>query len=98
MTTPQVHDDPDRSRYELRVDDETVGFLAYRREGPRVVFTHAEVDPARRGSGLGAALARGALDDTVARGLRIVPRCPFVADYVERHPDYRDHVDPASPA
>jgi predicted GNAT family acetyltransferase len=47
--------------------------------------------------GLGSALVAGALDDARARGLRVVPICPFVDAYIRRHPDYADLVvtDPA---
>ena len=34
----------------------------------------------------------GALDDIRARGLRLVPFCPFVRSYIRRHPDYADLV------
>jgi hypothetical protein len=34
----------------------------------------------------------GALDDLRARGLALVPLCPFVAGYIERHPGYADLV------
>jgi predicted GNAT family acetyltransferase len=43
---------------------------------------------------------QGALDDIRARGLRVVPFCPFVAGYIRRHSEYADLVttDPATPA
>lgn len=88
--TVTVTDNPRASRYEARVDGEVAGFAAYRRSGSDViVFTHTEVDPAFGGTGIGSALARGALDDVAARGERdVVPRCPFIASWIERHPDY----------
>jgi predicted GNAT family acetyltransferase len=91
--TPQVADVPDRSRYELTVDGELAGIAEYvMREGVRV-FTHTEVFDAGRGEGLGSALAQGALDDVRARGMKLVPRCPFIAAYIERHDEYADLVD-----
>jgi hypothetical protein len=49
--------------------------------------------------GVGSRLVRGALDDIRSRGLRVAPVCPFVADYLRRHPEQRDLVvrDPATP-
>ena len=88
-----VTDHPETHRYEIAVGGERVGLLAYRLDGAVIVFLHAEIDPAREGQGLGSRLARGALDDARARGLAVVPRCPFVADFIERHADeYRDLV------
>jgi uncharacterized protein len=89
---------PDERRYELLVGGEHAGELVYRDRGGGVLaFLHTEVDPAQRRSGLGSQLVRAALDDARERGLRVVPICPFVDDYVRRHPAYADLVvdDPA---
>ena len=89
----EVLDVPARSRYEITVDGELAGFSEYRPiEGARV-FTHTEVFDAYEGKGVGSALARGALDDVRARGHRLVALCPFVAAFLERHPEYADLVD-----
>jgi predicted GNAT family acetyltransferase len=38
-------------------------------------------------------LAKTALDDVIAKGKQITPLCPFIVDYLHRHPEYVDHVD-----
>jgi predicted GNAT family acetyltransferase len=53
---------------------------------------HTEIEPAFDGRGLGGQLARAALDDVRRRGVRAVARCPFIAGYIERHPEYQDLV------
>ena len=80
-------------RYELVVDGHLAGFARYVRRGGRMIFVHTEVDPAYGGRGLGTVLARGALDAARAEGVPIVPLCPFIAAFVERHPEYQDIVD-----
>jgi predicted GNAT family acetyltransferase len=91
----QVRDNPDKSRYELFADGDLAGFARYRLDDGRMTLFHTEVDPAREGSGLGGALARGALDDARGRELVLVPTCPFIAGYIRRHPDeYLDIVVP----
>jgi len=80
-------------RYEAHVDGQLAGFTTYLNHDNRVVFTHAEIYPRWAGQGVGNALARGALDDVVARGKLITPVCPFIVHYVRRHPAYLDHVD-----
>jgi len=81
------------SRYELTVGDELAGYAEYRTMPGRIVFTHTIVRPEFEGQGLGSRLARFVLDDAVARGDRIVPRCPFIAAYLRAHGGYEASVD-----
>ncbi|MDR6905454.1 putative GNAT family acetyltransferase [Agromyces sp. 3263] len=80
-------------RYELTLDGERVGFAQYHATPGRIVFTHTVVEPEHEGQGLGSRLAKFVLDDAVARGDRIVPRCPFIAAYLREHPGYEASVD-----
>ena len=87
--TVTVTDEGDR--FDARIDDGTVaGFAAYVREPGTVIFTHTEVDPSFEGQGIGSALAAGALDLVRASGERVVPLCPFIRAYIQRHPEYED--------
>lgn len=87
-----VVDNPAEDRYEIRVDGELAGVAEYRDRGGRRIFVHTVIDDAFAGRGLGNRLAAGALDDAIGRGLPIVPRCPFIRAYLERHPDYRARI------
>jgi uncharacterized protein len=82
-----VVDVPASHRFEAVVGDQ-VGFLDYQRRGDELVLVHTEVPKPLRGRGLGEALARYALEFARTHGLTVVPRCPFVADYVRDHPEY----------
>jgi uncharacterized protein len=89
VSMPEVRDNPARRRFEMASGD-AVAFVEYRREGDRIVLTHTEVPEALAGQGVGSKLVRGVLDRLRAEGAKVVPRCGFVAAYVERHPEYRD--------
>ncbi len=89
---PRVAHDRRHQRYEVFIREARVGVAAYRDEPGRRVFTHTEVDPAYEGRGLGGRLAARALDEARSEGLQVVPRCPFIAAYIERHPKYRQLV------
>ena len=91
--TPAVTHDPDRHRYVISVDGVPFGTSVYSRTGDLVIFVHTEIEPQGEGRGLGSMLVREALDDVAAHGGRIVPLCPFVAEWIEQHPDYRELVD-----
>ena len=95
MADVVVTQNPEQSRYEAHVDGELAGFAAYRISRGHQVFTHTEVDDAFEGRGVGGALARGALDDVRSRGEHdVVALCPFIAAWIERHPDYQDLLAP----
>jgi predicted GNAT family acetyltransferase len=48
------------------------------------------VDDAFEGHGVGSTLVREALDAVRGEGLRVVPQCPFVKEFIGRHPEYAD--------
>ena len=86
MSVEIVHN-PELSRYEARLDGKLVGMVEYRLDGSRVTLTHTEVNPEYEGRGIGSQLAEAALTDAAARGLEVIPRCPFIAAYIRRNPD-----------
>lgn len=90
MTTAVI-DRPERRRYELDVDG-VVAFIEYEAGDGRVTATHTVVPESLGGRGVGSTLVRGMLDDLRARGLAVVPQCPFVAAWIGKHPGYADLV------
>ena len=87
-----VRDNPQAGRYELLVDGRLAGLATYVLSDGVMTIPHAEVQPRFEGRGLGSRLARFALDDARRRGLLVVPRCPFIAAYVARHPELADLI------
>src|SRR5207248_4002275 len=88
----QVVDVAEASRYELRLGGRLIGLAAYRRRNGRIAFTHTEVDESCEGRGFGSRLAAAALEDARRAGLAVVPLCPFIAGYIERHPEFAQLV------
>ena len=89
----EVIDNPAAGRFEIRAGHE-VAFLMYARGDGAIAYTHTEVPPVLEGHGIAAKLTVYALDYARANGLEVVPLCPYVAEYIERHPAYRDLVAP----
>jgi predicted GNAT family acetyltransferase len=83
----EIVDVPEASRYELRLGGRLIGLAAYRRRDGRIAFTHTEVDESCEGRGFGTRLAAAAVEDAARQGLEVVPLCPFIAHYIERHPN-----------
>jgi hypothetical protein len=92
MVGDSVVDNRLGSRFELQVDGEVAGYLDYQRDGNAVSFLEVTTDPRRAGQGLGLVLVRQALNAVSAEGLSVLPVCPFVRDFILRHPVYLDVV------
>jgi predicted GNAT family acetyltransferase len=87
-----IADDPGAHRYEARVGDELAGFVQYRRRPGLIAFIHTEVDARYEGRGLASALIAGALDAARETGTAVLPFCPFVNGFVQRHREYVELV------
>lgn len=100
MQSREVKNEHNLSRYSLWIDEELVGVADYVVQDGSIVFTHTEINPNKRHGGLGGVLIQAALDDVATTtSLRVIPACPFVADWIDAHPEYsrlteRDGVGP----
>lgn len=90
MATEVAHE-PENNRYVLVRDGEAIGLAEYHTQGGGLVFTHTEVDAEHRERGMAGQLVREALDDVRFRtDDRVVAQCPYVASWIDEHPDYQD--------
>jgi len=87
-----VHHNETEHRFELPIDGQTA-VAQYTIDGKVITLTHTEVPAAHRGQGVADELAEAALEYARASGLRVVPRCPFMARWLRRHPEYRSLTD-----
>lgn len=93
MQSRELKHEQDLSRYSLWIDGALVGLADYRLQGNSIVFTHTEIDPNKRHGGLGGVLIQGALDDVAqSTTLTVIPACPFVAEWIDTHPEYAELV------
>ena len=83
-----VRDNPQRQRYELAVEGE-IAIATYRRDGDLTTFVHTEVPQRMEGRGIGSTLVAGALDLVREAGGRAAAECPFVSEFVAKHPEYQ---------
>ena len=88
--TDALVDNTAEHQYELHVDGALAALVVYEVQGSTITLIHTEVKPEFEGQGVGGRIAKAVLDDARARGWRVVPRCPFIAAYIERHPGYTD--------
>jgi predicted GNAT family acetyltransferase len=93
--TPEIRDNAERKRFEIDLGDGSLAFAEYNLIPGEIVFTHTEVPDSHAGQGLGSALIRAGLAAARARGLKVIPICPFFAAYMQRHAEVQDLLDAA---
>lgn len=80
-------DNEEKKQYEFHIDGD-LARIEYMKAQGKIFLTHTEVPAKFEGKGIGSALIKQALDDILQKGLTLVPLCPFVAAYINRHPEY----------
>ena len=78
----------DHSRFELE-EDGLLAFAEYRIRDGQYVIPHVEADPALRGTGAAGRLMQQIVDHARAGQLVIVPRCSYVARWLQEHPEFQ---------
>ena len=83
----RVVDNAAQSRFELDLG-EAVAVAYYKVDGDRIALLHTEVPQELSGRGIGSRLAEGVFEALRERRLAVVAKCPFMASYAARHPEY----------
>ena len=90
--TPTVEHEPDRHRFVARFPQGDAE-LTYQTVATRTLdLTHTFVPAKLRGHGIAEALVRAALAYARQQSFRVIPTCPYVSRWLERHPEQRDLV------
>jgi len=88
--TLTIRHESDARRFAADVGGKTA-YITYRELDPSLLdLDHTYVPREARGGGIASQLTVHALEYARERGYRVVPSCPFVAAYIERHPEYRE--------
>jgi predicted GNAT family acetyltransferase len=88
----EVTDNPTEGRFELALDG-AIAVAYYKIVDGRIVLTHTEVPQQFSGQGIGSRLARGVFETIRSRGQRAIAKCPFMAAYASRHPEFAALLD-----
>jgi uncharacterized protein len=90
---PEVVHNTAVGRFELHIGG-VLCVLDYRRTSDRLVVYHTEVPPPFQGRGFAARMTRAALDFARFQNLKVEPRCPYTAVFMQKHPEYSDLLAP----
>ena len=55
-----------------------------------IIIDHTGVPDEWRGMGVGKALVERGVADARARGVKIIPLCPFAKAQIDKHPEWQD--------
>jgi uncharacterized protein len=89
----KIIDNREMSRFELPIDGEAAAVTYYSMEDGRVVLRHTEVPFEYGGQGYGTRLAHAVFELLRVEGKRVIAKCPFMAGYAARNPQYAAMLD-----
>lgn len=84
-----VRNNIEQQRFELDIGGQR-SFADYELAKGVITFTHTDVPQVLAGQGVASRLIRGALAQVRTRGLKVASTCPFVSNYLGKHPEYND--------
>ena len=90
-SVPAVSHNAAASQFEARTEH-GLAKLKYLKRGNVLDLVHTEVPPEAEGKGIGGSLARAALEHARSEGVKVVPSCPFVRDYLTKHQEFSNVV------
>lgn len=85
-------DNVDQHQLQLPVEGH-LAIIVYARATGRIALIHTEVPPELEGRGVATAIIEKALRFAELNELKVIPLCPVVAAYVERHPEWLHVVE-----
>jgi uncharacterized protein len=89
----ELRDNTVMHRFELPLDGGGIAVSYYKEEDGRVILLHTEVPQELSGQGIGSRLAHSVFESLRADGRRVIAKCPFMAAYASRHPEYLAMLD-----
>lgn len=95
MTNVAIVHRPAESRFEALSGEDVVGHLDYTLNGSTVDMHHTWVDVPMRHRGIAGLLVGEALREISAQKLHVRPSCPYVARYIDEHPEHQDLLEPS---
>jgi len=85
----EIHHDETRHRF-THERDGLVSYLAYRQiDAHTVDFVSTYTPPPLRGRGIAARVVTRALEWADSNGYKVIPSCWFVAEVIDRQPEWR---------
>ena len=80
-----------KGSFYVEVNGEKKAEMTYSKAGKeRIIIDHTEVSDDLRGEGVGLKLVEHAVNYVRARGIKMLPLCPFTKATLQKHPEWKD--------
>ena len=91
MSLPPIVLNEAEHRFEMHVDGQMASEVFERFPGG-INYLHTIVPEALSGRGIASAIAKHVLDYAAEHQLKVIPTCPYIRAYIEKHPQYQPLV------
>jgi len=78
----------DKNQFEMVIDGVTAR-IEFQQMDEKMALTHTEVPRELEGRGVATAIIEKTLVYLEENGLKLIPLCPFVIAYLEKHPEWK---------
>lgn len=82
------HVNTNEHRFEMDVEG-NIAFIEYKQRDKKLYLTHTEMPPELEGKGVGSTLVEKTLQYIKEHHLQLVPYCPFIQSFLQRHPEWK---------
>lgn len=87
----RVIDNKEKNRFETTVDGYEA-IIEYSVLPNILSLNHIEVDEALAGKGVASEMTEKVLLQIELRGLKVIPICPFIKKYIQKHPEWNSII------
>lgn len=87
----RVIDNKELRRFETEVDGHRA-IITYSVMPNILSLNHTEVDKALEGRGVASEMVEKVLLEIELRGLKVIPVCPFIKKYINKHPEWNSII------
>ncbi|MEZ4881337.1 MAG: GNAT family N-acetyltransferase [Flavobacteriaceae bacterium] len=91
ITIPLVKNET-KKRFEIEINGH-FAFINYGEMGNQIALVHTEAEPELAGTGAASAVVEKTLSWIEQNNKTLLPFCPYVFAYIQKHPDWKRIVD-----
>lgn len=84
----RVVDNKEENRFETEIEGQ-MAVIEYSVQPGILSLNHTEIPEALSGQGVASEMIEKVLLEIELRGLKVIPVCPFIRKYIDKHPEWK---------